>query len=366
MNPIGIYIHVPFCAKKCPYCNFYSIAPTGNLITAYKDRVIEELYLWSKKLNCTANTLYFGGGTPSLLAAEIIGEIVSAAKSVFKLEPAEVTLEVNPTSGSKINFDKLLSYGINRLSIGLQSANENELQLLGRQHTVEMAKNTVIEAQKAGFNNISLDLMLATPKQTLESLFYSIKFCAKLNVQHVSAYLLKVEDGTPYFLNKNHLNFCDDNSQTELYLAACKKLEELGFLQYEISNFSKPGFESQHNLKYWNALEYLGVGPSAHSFINKKRFYCKNSLTDFINGSPSINDGFGGYEEEYSLLRLRLADGLNNKLFFNRFKKYIPKRYFENAKLYEKPGLLTLTDSSIKLTKPGFLISNELIARIIL
>ncbi|MDQ5983155.1 MAG: Heme chaperone HemW [Eubacteriales bacterium SKADARSKE-1] len=366
MKPIGIYIHVPFCEKKCPYCNFYSIAPTKELIASYKNRIIDELYLLGKKLNRTANTLYFGGGTPSILAAETIGEIISAAKSAFKLKSSEVTLEVNPTSASKINFDKLLSYGVNRLSIGLQSANENELQLLGRQHTVQMARNTVITAQKAGLNNISLDLMLAIPEQTLESLFYSIEFCSELNVQHISAYLLKVENGTPYFLNKNHLNFCDDNSQSQFYLAACKKLEELGFLQYEISNFSKPGYKSQHNLKYWDALEYLGLGPSAHSFINKKRFYCKNSLTDFINASPTIDDGFGGYEEEYSLLRLRLTDGLNNELFFNRFKKNIPKRYFENAKLYEKPGLVTLTDSSIKLTKPGFLVSNELISRIIL
>lgn len=366
MNSIGIYIHVPFCEKKCPYCNFYSIAPTKDLVTTYKNRVIEELYLWGNKLNCTANTLYFGGGTPSILESEILGEIVVAAKSAFKLKNAEITMEINPTSGSEISFDKLLNYGFNRLSIGLQSANEDELKLLGRAHTVQMAKETVITAQKAGFNNISLDLMLAIPEQTQKSLFKSIEFCPELNVQHISAYLLKIEKGTPYFLNKDHLRLKDESFQAELYLAACKKLESLGFLQYEISNFSKPGFESQHNLKYWNALEYLGIGPSAHSFINKKRSYYKNSITDFIKKAPPICDGMGGYEEEYSLLRLRLTDGLNNKLFFNRFGKNIPKEYFKNAKLYEKPGLVTLTDFSIKLTKPGFLVSNELISQIIL
>lgn len=366
MKPIGIYIHVPFCEQKCPYCNFYSIVPTKKLITKYKDKIINEIYFWGNKLKTTANTLYFGGGTPGLLDSEVIGEIINAAKNSFQLKNSEITLEINPTSSNKINFSKLLSLGINRLSIGLQSANEPELSLLGRAHTAQMAKNTVISAQKSGFNNISLDLMLAVPNQTKESLLKSIELCAELNIQHISAYLLKIEQGTPYFFNKEYLEFPDESLQTELYLIACEKLERLGFMQYEISNFSKPGFESCHNLKYWNASEYLGIGPSAHSFINKKRFFYENSITGFLAENSIIDDGFGGDEEEYSLLRLRLTDGLQNKLFFNKYSKNIPKKYFENAKLYEKPGLVTLSESSIKLTKPGFLVSNELISRIIL
>ena len=366
MNNIGIYIHVPFCAKKCPYCSFYSVKAESKLMDCYTKKVCEKLEHFGKILNKKADTLYFGGGTPSILGTDRILEILNISKKYFKLNNAEITIEVNPTSKNFLDFEKLYLNGVNRLSIGLQSANNNELYLLGRAHTKKIAKNTVKAAQQAGFKNISLDLMLAIQEQTKESLFESIKFCGNLNVQHISAYILSVEEGTEYNNNLSKLKLKTEDEQSELYLFACNTLKSFGFNQYEISNFCKDGYESKHNLKYWNAEEYLGIGPAAHSFINKKRFYFKNSLQEFLKDLSFIVDGNGGSEEEYALLRLRLNAGLTDEDYFKRFKKRIPSNYFYNAKKYESYGLVKVSDkNSIKLLPEGFLVSNELISNII-
>ena len=284
----------------------------------------------------------------------------------FNIKNPEVTLEINPTSSKELDFKSLLKSNINRLSIGLQSANNNELKLLGRQHSCIDAKNTVLSAQNSGFKNISLDLMIAIPEQNQASLKQSINFCKELNVQHISAYLLKIEKGTPFFINKNTLNLKDDDAQSDLYLYACHQLESAGFLQYEISNFSKPGKESKHNLKYWNCKEYLGLGPGAHSFIDNKRFYYEPSLKDFLFNPSIIDNGSGGDIEEYCMLRLRLNKGLSNEDFKRRFNIDLPEKVVKNAAQYEKYGLLKISDNTIKFTKAGFLVSNELICKIIL
>lgn len=366
MNSIGIYIHIPFCLKKCPYCSFYSVKASSNLMDEYTNEVCRKIEYFGEKINKKVNTLYFGGGTPSVLGTERLLKILNTVRKNFILKDSEITMEINPSSKNLIDLKELYLNGINRLSIGLQSANDNELSLLGRLHTKDEAKETLESAQKAGFKNISLDLMLAIQEQTEESLFDSIKFCSDLNVQHVSAYILSIEKGTTYYNEKNKLKLKTEDEQSRLYLFACKTLENFGFFQYEVSNFSKKGFESKHNLKYWKAKEYLGIGPSAHSFINKKRFYYKNSIDDFLKGKPWVLEGEGGNEEEYALLRLRLNEGLINSKYFNRFKKNIPIDYFKRAKLYEPYGLLTVKENeSIKLTPKGFLVSNKLISDII-
>lgn len=366
MDPIGIYIHIPFCLKKCPYCSFYSVKANNNLMDDYTESVCCRIKDFGKKINKEANTLYFGGGTPSVLGTKRLLKILNSVKKSFTLKDPETTMEINPSSKDLIDLKELYLNGINRLSVGLQSANDNELSLLGRLHTKNTAKKTVEEAFKAGFKNISLDLMLAIQEQTEESLFNSIKFCSDLNVQHISAYILSIEKGTTYYKEKDKLKLKKEDEQSRLYLFTCKTLENFGFYQYEISNFSKKGFESKHNLKYWKTKEYIGIGPSAHSFINKKRFYYKNSIEDFLKGKPCVLDGKGGYEEEYALLRLRLSEGLINEKYFNRFKKNIPNDYFKRAKLYEPYGLLKIKENeSIKLTQKGFLVSNKLISDII-
>ena len=356
---IGLYVHIPFCKSKCPYCDFYSIPFSEDKADVYTDAAISAI---EKSAAYTADTLYFGGGTPGILGTERIKKILFSAQKNMLTPDAEVTLELNPESAHKLDFSALRSAGVNRLSIGLQSSDDNELRLLGRLHDSKLAQETVKRAQSCGFDNISLDLMLGISSQTAESLKRSVEFCAELGVQHISAYVLKIEHGTPYYINKGKLSFPNDDEQAELYLKAVEYLENCGYSQYEISNFCVNGRESRHNLKYWNDEEYLGIGPSAHSFLNGKRFYCGRSFEDFYKGKI-INDGEGGNQEEYAMLRLRLKKGLTNDEYRQRFGRDIPQEYFERCRSLK--GLAVCDEGSIHLTTEGFLLSNSVIARII-
>ncbi len=366
MKPIGLYIHVPFCESKCPYCDFYSVKCDTELIDRYTNAICETLKKHSQKMSLAFDTIYFGGGTPSLLGNENIEKTMQTIRNNFDFYANEVTLEVNPTTASTLDLERLLSAGVNRLSIGVQSAVDEELKQLGRRHTVRDAERTIKMAQEAGFENISVDLMIAVPSQTKRSLQKSIDFCVARDVQHVSAYLLKIEENTPFYVQQTQLALKDDDEQAELYLYLVEELEKQGFRQYEISNFSREGYQGQHNLKYWNAEEYLGIGPSAHSFVNGKRFFYPRSLQDFISGKNEIiYDGDGGSVEEYLMLKLRLREGVNNNAFKERFGIDIPSVYLEQAKTYQKYGLTEVDEKSFRLTKKGFLLSNTLIAKII-
>ena len=332
----------------------------------------QEIKKWSDAVKSDSqnlrivDTVYFGGGTPNLLGVKKIAEVLNLIKMDFTLaDDVEITLEVNPTKFGKIDFARLKEAGVNRLSVGMQSANDKELKLLGRTHNKQATEYTVKDAQRAGFENISLDLMVCTPGQTKASLLKSIDFCEKLKIQHISAYLLKLEKGTEYYLNKDKLDLKDENTQSEIYLFVCEELEKRGFHQYEISNFSTPNSQSKHNLKYWNAEEYIGIGPSAHSFLNGKRFFYANSLNEFINNPKTIDDGLGGDIKEYAMLQLRLSDGLRNTRFYEKFGVNIPQRYFHRAKLYEKYNLVKVSKDGFHLTKKGNLVSNSLIYKII-
>ena len=235
MNNIGIYVHIPFCASKCKYCDFFSKSGNDDEINRYVSAVNERLAKYGKELNRTADTLYIGGGTPGIIGADRLSSIAKTAKFAFMIDDnAEITAELNPASADEsFDFSKLRQAGFNRLSIGMQSANNNELKRLGRLHTAEDVKTTVLSARKAGFKNISLDLMLCIPEQTKESLAHSIEYCAELGVEHISAYILKIEEGTPFYKEKDALTL-DEDTQAELYLFACEKLERLGYHQYEI------------------------------------------------------------------------------------------------------------------------------------
>lgn len=367
MKPIGLYIHVPFCENKCPYCDFYSVKCDPDLVDKYATGVCETLKKYSQEMSLAFDTIYFGGGTPSLLGNENVEKILQTVRENFRLRAKEVTLEVNPTTASTLDFERLLEAGVNRLSIGVQSAADEELKQLGRRHTVRDAERTIKMAQEAGFENISVDLMVAVPSQTKRSLQKSIDFCVNQNIQHVSAYLLKIEENTPFYKNQAQLELKDDDEQAELYLYLVNELEKQGFKQYEISNFAKESYQGQHNLKYWNAEEYLGIGPSAHSFVDGKRFSYPRSLQDFLSGKNEIIcDGSGGTVEEYLMLKLRLHEGINNDDFKDRFGKDLPQICFERAKNYQKYGLTEVDDKSIRLTKRGFLLSNSLISKLLL
>lgn len=362
MSNIGLYIHIPFCKQKCPYCDFFSVSTAQSDFDDYTEILISKIEAFSQRYSRkVVDTIYFGGGTPSLIGDKNLVKILSAVIKNFKVSNPEVTVEVNPTSQNLIDFSNLYKNGFNRLSIGLQSANEKEQIILGRKHNTNDVVKTLEIAKKAGFTNISLDLMLGVPYQTKESLINSINFCVESGVSHISAYILKIEENTLFYKKRNEIPFYDDDYQAYLYEVCCDELIKNGYNQYEISNFSKIGFESRHNLKYWNCDEYLGLGPSAHSFIDGKRFYYSRSFDDFKNDVIQ-NDGAGGTEEEYIMLRLRLSDGINFDDYKKRFDKNFSISILHKAKKYENAGFLTITDKNIALTRKGFLLSNSIIS----
>lgn len=362
---LGIYIHIPFCRGKCPYCDFFSLRGNANDYNTYIVSLKELIIEWSLKLKKTVDTIYIGGGTPSVLEAEQIADIINTVKSHFTVaENAEVTMEANPKSALSFDFDIAKNAGVNRVSLGVQSANINELRILGRAHNNDDVKKAFKNIRSSGINNISLDLMLGIPEQTIESMKSSIDFCSELDVEHISVYILKIEENTYFYNNRDKYVFPDEEAAADLYLFAVDYLEQKGFNQYEISNFSKSGYESKHNLKYWNLDDYLGIGPAAHSFVDGKRFFYNRSIESFTN-NEIIDDGTGGDESEYIMLQLRLTKGLNLDKYKEAFGKYPDKDFFDKVNKYCNLGFMVYNNNTIKFTKNGFLISNSILSELI-
>ncbi len=367
MKNFGIYIHVPFCESKCPYCDFYSRPPKGSgktkeeYVREYTAGVKSRLVSYAEKYGeREVDSVYFGGGTPSVLGEDALCEILSEIKSRFHVtDDAEITCEANPCSVGESFFRRLKEGGFNRLSMGLQSANEDELKLLGRRHTAPEAAQKVRLARECGFDNISLDLMIALPNQTKEKLLHSIEFCSDLNVEHISSYILKIEENTVF--GKKGIKTLDDDETAELYLFMVDELKKHGYAQYEISNFSKPNFEARHNTRYWRDEEYLGIGPAAHSFMDGKRFYFERSLDGFLSGNEPVPDGTGGEAEEKIMLKLRLCEGLTRE-DLNTYENG-DEIFADALKAAKKlpPNLITADNNSIRLTAEGFLVSNSII-----
>ena len=345
MSNRGLYIHVPFCRKKCPYCDFYSVGFEIDRAKKYADAVIRNLGFYDE----TFGTVYFGGGTPVLLFEEI-PRILSACNIE---KNAEITVECNPLEMDVQTLQILHSSGVNRLSVGVQSVSQRDLRFLGREHTFEQARQAVLTANKVGFCDISADIMLGLPKQDHASLVYAVKRLRDLPITHISAYMLKIEPNTVF--GKNPPALPGEDETAELYLQAVKELSKHGFEQYEISSFAKNNMKSRHNLKYWQRGEYLGIGPAAHSFYNGKRFAVLRNLREFIESSRQIEvitDESPNVLEEEIMLGLRLSEGIPKRLWerVQSGLKSIPEKYynFENDRL--------------SLTPEGFLVSNEIIA----
>ncbi len=363
MQPVGIYIHIPFCASKCPYCDFHSGSASEETKNAYTDALIRSIAEY-KERNISVNTVYFGGGTPPLLGTDNLQRVLDALHNTFDIsESSEITIEANPADSLYGFFAAMKSSGANRISMGLQSGCDNELALLGRRHTSADCVKAVSDARAAGFDNISLDLMLGIPSQTVQSLEKSIDFVTHLEPEHISSYLLKIEEGTPFW--KNTPEIPDDDESAELYERCVALLAEKGYRRYEISNFSKAGRESRHNLKYWNAEEYIGLGASAHSFFDGRRFYYPRSTEDFIRGIAPEDDGEGGGEEEYAMLRLRLAEGITEEGWMSRFGRSIPEYIRKNAQSPLLSEFIVSDEKSIRLKKRGFLLSNSVICELL-
>ncbi len=365
MKNIGIYLHIPFCRSKCPYCDFYSFSGKQNQIDKYTKVLNEKILSSASTLQSKGDTLYFGGGTPSTLGAENITKLVDTCKKSLLTENAEITVECNPYGLDEKFFEALYNCGVNRISLGLQSAVDKERRILGRLSDRIQVENAVKTAQKVGFENITLDVMLGVPNQTETSLNETLDFCVSLGVPHISAYILKLEENTHFYRNREKYSFPDEDMTADLYLQMCEKLENNGITQYEISNFAKKGFESQHNLKYWRCEEYLGLGPSAHSFLEGKRFYFDRDFKAFMNGSLPIQDGIGGDFTEYAMLNLRLCEGLQNQRVIDRFGHSIPNEIYEKSKIFVRNGFMIADDNKLALTRKGFLMSNTILSSIL-
>lgn len=365
MEPIGLYLHIPFCRGKCPYCDFYSMRVDAERMDTYTKALEETLAAWAARTGRAADTLYFGGGTPSLLGGKRIASLVDTARAHYGLADAEITVECNPSDADGCLFEMLACAGVNRISLGLQSALDEERKALGRRAGVGEVAECIRLAKAAGITNLSLDLMLGIPGQTVDSLRRSIDFCVQAGVTHISAYLLKIEDGTAFARRQEKLSLPDEDAVCDFYEQACESLSEAGFRQYEISNFAQPGFESRHNLKYWNAEEYLGLGASAHSFLEGKRFFYPRDIDAFLRGAAPVPDGEGGGFEEYAMLRLRLTEGLREDLLSRRYGYGIPDEMRRAAQQLAGYGLLEQDGGGIRLTRKGFLLSNAVIAELL-
>ncbi len=344
----GLYIHIPFCRRKCLYCDFYSVALEDGLARRYTDAVVRNLRAYGGRYD----TVYFGGGTPILLAA-YLGEMLKAADIA---EGAEITAEANPCEMTDEALETLLEAGINRISVGVQSFCDNELAALGRRHDSDTAAKAIQRAAAAGFTNISADLMLGVPHQNSDSLALTLERMTSLPITHISAYMLKIEENTPFGRNTPVLP--DEDCTADMYLQTVDILAKHGLHQYEISNFAKDGCESRHNLKYWHAEEYLGVGPAAHSFLDGRRFAVARDLESFIADERQrelLTEAFPDPIEERIMLGLRLSEGIPETLWrqCEGALKRIPKQYYR------------IKNGRLSLTAEGFLVSNEIISLLI-
>lgn len=363
---LSVYLHIPFCDGKCPYCDFYSAPPRKGELDEYAKQLGETVLDWGRKVQGKARTVYFGGGTPSLLGANRLSRLLEQVDRAFPITAqGEITCEVNPTRLEEGFFQRLHAGGFNRISMGLQSAHRDELELLGRRHQAQEAAEAFALARDSGFHNISLDLMMGLPGGSEEKLRGSISFAAALGAEHISSYLLKVEPGTSF--HSRGVVLPPEEEVADQYLLGVEALESRGYSQYEISNFAKPGKESQHNLAYWQGKPYLGMGPGAHSFLEGRRFFYASSLTDFMEGKPPVDDGPGGDFEEYAMLALRLTKGLSRERCGQRFGKAGEKafdRMVERAK--SCPSHFLRGDKKrIAFTPKGFLVSNSLTVKLL-
>lgn len=365
---LGLYIHIPFCKAKCAYCDFYSLAHSEEKMDAYMAALLRHLEeVAPRAAGMQVDTVYFGGGTPSYLGAARLCHILQTVLRRYDVaRDAEITLEANPDSaGDWKELRKLRRAGFNRLSLGVQSTDDALLRRIGRVHTYEQVQQAVMAARKAKFTNLSLDLIYGLPGQTMEDWQRTLADAVALGPEHLSCYGLKLEEGTPLWQQRQTLALPDDDAQADMYLYTVAALGEMGYEQYEISNFAMSGKESRHNLKYWRMEEYAGFGPGAHSDFGGVRYGYVRDIDSYIAGrlvlSESETDSTLARDYEYVMLSLRTAAGIDRQTFEKRYRqRFQPmETLFEQ---YEKAGLASRTEGGWRLTPKGFLVSNSIIA----
>lgn len=375
MKQTAIYIHIPFCDHKCIYCDFYSIINYDNL-NNYLTAIKKEIELRGKDFSEDREiiSIFFGGGTPSFMTPGYIGEIINSITKNFSVRyDAEITLETNPGTVSKQKLKDFLSVGINRLSIGIQSFNDNELKFLTRIHDSQTAIETVNSAAQSGFNNISVDLIFNLPDQSKKMWKKNLDISVSLPITHISAYSLILERGT--ILNKMVLDgkvqMQDSDHDAELYETTIELLTNNRFSQYEVSNFAKENYECIHNNAYWRYKDYLGFGTSAHSFINGKRWWNYSSLNFYLEKMKNDNPVAGEevltnnqMHDEYIMLAMR-SNGLEIKDYINRFGSKWISKVKNDLTEYQSKGYLSIDDNFIKFTPKGYTLCDEIIGRLL-
>jgi len=370
----GIYIHIPFCKKRCNYCDFYSdtnLQLRELLVKSLmKEIELRKNYLSDKKIN----TIYFGGGTPSLLQAQDFENIFTAIFKHYSVSPdAEITFEANSDDLTSEYLSNLSALPFNRISIGIQSFNDFFLQLLNRRHSREQAFRSIENAQKAGFNSINIDLIYGLPFQTLKNWEEELNTALNTGIQHISAYGLTYEAGTEFrnMLDNGNIEALSDETMNEMYKMLLDKTKVAGFEAYEISNFALPGFHSRHNSAYWNYKPYIGIGPSAHSYNGNSRQWNCHSITDYIQ---AISENRISAEEEnlslynryndFVMVSLRTAKGIDLTRLEAQFGTELKNYCFENINSFIETGHVKYSDNTLRLSIDGVLISDSILTKI--
>ncbi len=369
---LGIYIHIPFCASKCGYCDFYSLAGCDYLMPDYHEALLAHLEESAESIrNYEVDTIYFGGGTPSYYGADRIAEVLDVLKQNGNVRTdAEITVECNPDSVSWRALKLMKSEGVNRLSLGLQATDDNLLRMIGRRHTYRQAVDAIEDAREIGFDNISIDLMYGLPTQTKQDWAETLAKAVGLHVEHISVYGLKLEPGTPMYREYYGSPVLpDDDEQADMYSYAAQMLNRYGYHQYEISNFCAPGFLSRHNLKYWELDDYMGFGPGAHSCIGHLRYSYIKDLKGYITGverGTSLVDEYNNLDAmeraaEYLMLGMRTARGISERDY--RTLCQSDWRPIEKTlKIFQEKGWTVANGDRWHFTVPGYLVSNQLIS----
>lgn len=371
---LGLYIHIPFCRSKCLYCDFCSFPhPKEDTIGRYVERLKEDLVQWSERAqDYTVDTVYFGGGTPTMLDAHQLTGLLETVFVRYRLDTdAEITVECNPCTGDRECFGTLFQAGFNRISIGLQSADAKELKRLGRRHDFDGFCRTYEEIRHAGFANVSVDVMSGIPEQTVESYLSTLSRVCEISPEHISAYGLIVEEGTPFatLQERGQLILPDEDTARQMYFDGIEFLEKNGYFQYEISNFSKIGYQSRHNRKYWDCEEYIGFGPAAYSDFLGVRFGNSRDLGAYIEGRDILCEREEAAREEraneYVMLRMRLSEGVSASAYEARFGGGFEDTFGKKLARYLPHGLVCRTDDGYAFTKEGMYVSNAILSDVL-
>ena len=369
----GIYVHIPFCVRKCDYCDFLSGSAPASVRQRYVQALIKEVHLTEEKTAGTVKSIFFGGGTPSMLEPEQMKELLEALLTNFDVQPrAEISMEINPGALRPETLTAYRRAGVNRLSIGLQSAHNEELRALGRIHTYEQFTESYALSRQAGFTNINVDLMLAIPGQTKESLCQSLERIVALRPEHLSVYSLILEESTPFYERRDTLDLPDEETEREMYWLADRYLAASGYQAYEISNYALPGKECRHNLIYWSDGDYIGLGLGAASYWEGTRFKNTEDIAAYLQDSRprqirqiTEKQDEQKHLEEYLFLGLRKRAGIELAELNRRFDRPLERLYARETKSLIEQGLLCVESGFLRLTERGIDVSNRVLAEFI-